>query len=180
MAGPRVDSAAKPIRRDARGWDGAVTRTVCPSGLRGWTQVPLARAAWVQIPQLSFFFRTLARVMPVQVLGGSTGGRGGGAAAHRGGSLFRHWNYTAFGRVVEQTDCSAMRERPTANSAASRKYERAHQNQQGFLRRYVMALPRVDRSRQNLPVPRGSLFQVAPHRRRNKIKRGHGLRQNSI
>ena len=27
--------------------------TVCPSGLRGWTQVPLARAAWVQIPQLS-------------------------------------------------------------------------------------------------------------------------------
>ncbi len=30
------------------------TRTVCPSGLRGWTQVPLAPAAWVQIPQLSF------------------------------------------------------------------------------------------------------------------------------
>ena len=29
--------------------------TVCPSGLRGWTQVPLAKAAWVQIPQLSFF-----------------------------------------------------------------------------------------------------------------------------
>ena len=28
--------------------------TVCPSGLRGWTQVPLARAAWAQIPQLSF------------------------------------------------------------------------------------------------------------------------------
>ena len=28
-------------------------RTVCPSGLRGWTQVPLARAAWAQIPQLS-------------------------------------------------------------------------------------------------------------------------------
>ena len=28
-------------------------KTVCPSGLRGWTQVPLARAAWVQIPQLS-------------------------------------------------------------------------------------------------------------------------------
>ena len=27
--------------------------TVCPSGLRGWTQVPLAQAAWVQIPQLS-------------------------------------------------------------------------------------------------------------------------------
>ena len=30
------------------------TKAVCPSGLRGWTQVPLARAAWVQIPQLSF------------------------------------------------------------------------------------------------------------------------------
>ena len=28
--------------------------TLCPSGLRGWTQVPLARAAWVQIPQVSF------------------------------------------------------------------------------------------------------------------------------
>ena len=28
-------------------------KTVCPSGLRGWTQVPLAKAAWVQIPQLS-------------------------------------------------------------------------------------------------------------------------------
>ena len=31
----------------------AVVKAVCPSGLRGWTQVPLARAAWVQIPQLS-------------------------------------------------------------------------------------------------------------------------------
>jgi hypothetical protein len=30
-----------------------VAATVCPSGLRGWTQVPLAKAAWVQIPQLS-------------------------------------------------------------------------------------------------------------------------------
>ena len=29
------------------------SKTVCPSGLRGWTQVPLAQAAWVQIPQLS-------------------------------------------------------------------------------------------------------------------------------
>ena len=28
--------------------------TLCPSGLRGWTQVPLAQAAWVQIPQVSF------------------------------------------------------------------------------------------------------------------------------
>ena len=30
-----------------------VSRTLCPSGLRGWTQVPLARAAWAQIPQVS-------------------------------------------------------------------------------------------------------------------------------
>ena len=29
--------------------------TLCPSGLRGWTQVPLARAAWAQIPQVSFY-----------------------------------------------------------------------------------------------------------------------------
>ena len=28
--------------------------TLCPSGLRGWTQVPLAQAAWVQIPQVSY------------------------------------------------------------------------------------------------------------------------------
>ena len=34
---------------------GPLQLTVCPSGLRGWTQVPLAQAAWVQIPQLSFF-----------------------------------------------------------------------------------------------------------------------------
>ena len=32
---------------------GATAKTLCPSGLRGWTQVPLARAAWVQIPQVS-------------------------------------------------------------------------------------------------------------------------------
>ena len=31
-----------------------IPKTVCPSGLRGWTQVPLAQAAWVQIPQLSY------------------------------------------------------------------------------------------------------------------------------
>ena len=30
------------------------TWTLCPSGLRGWTQVPLAQAARVQIPQVSF------------------------------------------------------------------------------------------------------------------------------
>ena len=34
-------------------------RTLCPSGLRGWTQVPLAQAAWVQIPQLSQLSRCL-------------------------------------------------------------------------------------------------------------------------
>ena len=45
------------------------TRTLCPSGLRGWTQVPLARAAWAQIPQVSSLQRpcgqqrrTVARV----------------------------------------------------------------------------------------------------------------------
>ena len=32
---------------------GSLPKTVCPGGLRGWTQVPLARAAWAQIPQLS-------------------------------------------------------------------------------------------------------------------------------
>ena len=31
--------------------------TVCPNGLKEWTQVPLAQVAWAQIPQLSFFFR---------------------------------------------------------------------------------------------------------------------------
>ena len=31
-----------------------IALTLCPSGLRGWTQVPLAQAAWVQIPQVSF------------------------------------------------------------------------------------------------------------------------------
>ena len=30
-------------------------QTICPSGLRRWTQVPLAQAAWVQIPQLSIY-----------------------------------------------------------------------------------------------------------------------------
>ena len=30
-------------------------RTLCSSGLRGWTQVPLAQAAWAQIPQVSCF-----------------------------------------------------------------------------------------------------------------------------
>ena len=34
-------------------------KTLCPSGLRGWTQFPLARAAWVQIPQVSFAILTI-------------------------------------------------------------------------------------------------------------------------
>ena len=36
--------------------------TLCPSGLRGWTQVPLARAAWVQIPQVSYSFLHLLHI----------------------------------------------------------------------------------------------------------------------
>ena len=35
----------------------ALPSTVCPSGLRERTQVPLAQVAWAQNPQLSFFFR---------------------------------------------------------------------------------------------------------------------------
>ena len=35
-------------------WHAILSKTVCPSGLRGLTQVPLARAAWAQIQQLSF------------------------------------------------------------------------------------------------------------------------------
>ena len=30
-----------------------IALTLCPGGLRGWTQVPLAQAAWVQIQQVS-------------------------------------------------------------------------------------------------------------------------------
>ncbi len=42
--------AAGPADATARG-----PKTVCPSGLRGWTRVPLAQAAWAQIPRLSCF-----------------------------------------------------------------------------------------------------------------------------
>ena len=52
------------VRRRQRPGEGAVTKTLCPSGLRGWTQVPLARAAWVQIPQVSLSCR-----LPCAVLG---------------------------------------------------------------------------------------------------------------
>lgn len=53
---PRVFWQSSQVRRLAT-WvvqmpEWAV-KTLCPSGLRGWTQVPLARAAWVQIPQVS-------------------------------------------------------------------------------------------------------------------------------
>ena len=49
-------AAPQPQRRRARGRCILHERfkTLCPSGLRGWTQVPLARAAWVLIPQVSF------------------------------------------------------------------------------------------------------------------------------
>ena len=30
-------------------------QVVCPTGLRGWAQVPLAQAAWAQVPQLSLW-----------------------------------------------------------------------------------------------------------------------------
>ena len=67
----------KPCVRASRG-EGRVTRpdinkTLCPSGLRGWTQVPLAQAAWVQIPQVSIS-RTL--VSAGGGLGGWNGRRG--------------------------------------------------------------------------------------------------------
>ena len=44
--------------------------TLCPSGLRGWTQVPLARAAWVQIPQVS-----LSSMGPVPMVARFVAGR---------------------------------------------------------------------------------------------------------
>ena len=67
----------KTCVRASRG-EGRVTRpdinkTLCPSGLRGWTQVPLAQAAWVQIPQVSIS-RTL--VSAGGGLGGWNGRRG--------------------------------------------------------------------------------------------------------
>ena len=51
------------------GW-GAVIKTLCPSGLRGWTQVPLARAAWVQIPQVSSSCRLFCAVCGLGLAGG--------------------------------------------------------------------------------------------------------------
>jgi hypothetical protein len=51
------------VRRGHRPVGGAVIKTLCPSGLRGWTQVPLARAAWVQIPQVSLSCRLFCVVL---------------------------------------------------------------------------------------------------------------------
>ena len=58
-------------RQDAHGCPGygRSSKTVCPSGLRGWTQVPLAQAAWVQIPQLSYMMARLGLLPPA--MGGS-------------------------------------------------------------------------------------------------------------
>ena len=41
-------------------WPAQLSKTLCPSGLRGWTQVPLARAAWVQIPQVSIYMLVIS------------------------------------------------------------------------------------------------------------------------
>jgi hypothetical protein len=49
---------------------GAVIKTLCPSGLRGWTQVPLARAAWVQIPQVSLSCRLFCVVLALGLADG--------------------------------------------------------------------------------------------------------------
>ena len=52
----RLPYAATPrclVRCRQCGGRRSSSKTFCPSGLRGWTQVPLARAAWVQIPQVS-------------------------------------------------------------------------------------------------------------------------------
>jgi hypothetical protein len=51
------------------GW-GAVIKTLCPSGLRGWTQVPLARAAWVPLPPVSLFCRLFCAVCGLRLAGG--------------------------------------------------------------------------------------------------------------
>ena len=32
------------------------TKTLCPSSPKGGTQLPLAQAAWLQIPQMSFYY----------------------------------------------------------------------------------------------------------------------------
>ena len=50
---------------------GAVIKTLCPSGLRGWTQVPLARAAWVQIPQVSLSCRLFCAVLALGLADGT-------------------------------------------------------------------------------------------------------------
>ena len=49
----------KKIIRRGHTLSNLALKTLCPSGLRGWTQVPLARAAWVQIPQVSILQQQL-------------------------------------------------------------------------------------------------------------------------
>ena len=53
--GPRFNSRSSPCdNTGARTTPTTAWRkTRCPSGLREWTQAPLAQAAWVQIPQVS-------------------------------------------------------------------------------------------------------------------------------
>jgi hypothetical protein len=58
------------VRRGPRPGEGVVIKTLCPSGLRGWTQVPLARAAWVQIPQVSLSCPVLCVVLGLGLAGG--------------------------------------------------------------------------------------------------------------
>ena len=53
LQGGRAGGSGRfPSARSKRSWC-CLGMTVCPSGLRGWTQVPLAQAAWAQIPQVS-------------------------------------------------------------------------------------------------------------------------------
>ena len=59
-AGLEREDAQEQLRGTGGGVQGRIyviptTKTLCPSGLRGWTQVPLARAAWAQIPQVSLY-----------------------------------------------------------------------------------------------------------------------------
>jgi hypothetical protein len=58
------------VRRGPRPDEGVTIKTLCPSGLRGWTQVPLARAAWVQIPQVSLSCQVPCVVLALGLAGG--------------------------------------------------------------------------------------------------------------
>ena len=74
------EDSAVPAGSEDRLWmttkrGAATVKTVCPSGLRGWTQVPLAKAAWVQIPQLSLWPAT-TRGKENKGMAGRSGARG--------------------------------------------------------------------------------------------------------